>query len=114
MKGAMGLKMSNEEVDEYMSGLITAKESTLEGLEAECLDRWKALTADISKASEELTRARGLIERLQAGVQDMHGQRKAHVQLLIAAEEGRRNAKNPNLEVVKDLPKGETKVASEK
>lgn len=100
MEGPMGLKMSEQEVNDYMTRLVQAKESKLIGLEAECLARWKELTADIAQASNALQRAQAQVLQLTGAIQDMQGQRKSYVQLLIAAEEGRRNTDNPNLEVV--------------
>jgi uncharacterized protein YoxC len=106
MEGPLGLKMSEQEVNDYMTRLVQAKESKLEGLEAECLNRWKELTADIAQAANALQRAQAQVAQLTASIQNMSGQRQSYVTLLITAEEGRRNSANPNLELVEV---GETK-----
>lgn len=113
MEGPMGLKMSEQEVADYMTSLLQGK-AKVAGLEAECLSEWKAVTEGLAKGQEALTRAKAEVERLTATLQQMHGARQALVRMLIAAEEGRRNAANPGLEIVKDLPKGGTVVSSKK
>lgn len=99
MEGPLGLKMTEQEVNEYVNNLVQGKVK-VSGLELIALDEWRALTADIAKASESLNRARSEVERLSALTQQMHGGRQAIVRLLVASEEGRRNAANPNLELI--------------
>ena len=100
MQGDLGLnlKMSEQEVQQYMEGLL--QKSDLAGMESQCLYEWKRLTQDLGKLNEALVKAQQEVERLkQTGLQ-MQGQRAAYMQLLINAEEGRRNAAEPKLELV--------------
>jgi multidrug resistance efflux pump len=91
--------MTEQEVSEYVNSLVQGK-AKVSGFESMALDEWRELTADIAKASESLNRARSEVERLSALIQQMHGGRQAIVRLLVAGEEGRRNAANPNLELI--------------
>jgi len=90
MEGPMGLKMSEAEINEYMNALLGGKIKA-EGLEAVCVEQFKMLSNEIAQAHQSVQRLKAALE---AGVKDidrMNGRREAFVNLLVAAEEGRRN-----------------------
>ena len=100
MQGTLGLKMSEQEIQQYMEGLIKNEPKAWHHLEGQCFEEWKHLTQDLGRLNEALVKAQQEVERLkQTGLQ-MQGQRAAYMQLLINAEEGRRNAAEPKLELV--------------
>ena len=101
MEGPLGLKMSEKEQVEYMEGLIKAKDSGLVGAENIALSQWRDTTMEINKTVENLNKVQTEVKRLVGLVQQLHGQRMAYVQLLVASEEGRRNK---NLELVPKVP----------
>ena len=101
MSGPLGLKMSDEDQSEYLKSLLTEDGPKLEGMELQCLDNWKSVTQAMQQQGEELKKARAAVAQMEGLLQAHQGQRQAYVTLLIAAEEGRRNAANPNLSMVK-------------
>ena len=104
MEGIHGLKMSEQEIQEYMQGVVQGK-LDVTGMEATILEEWKGATQALNKAQEGVNKAKAEVERLSNVVQQLHGARQAHLSLLIAAEEGRRNAGNPKLGLVPNQPK---------
>lgn len=103
MHGPLGLKMSEEEIGEYLTGLLRSDQAgdlTLAGLERQCLDGFKEVAAEQAQKSTMLNRLRAQEKVLEADLQAASGRRQTYVQLLIAAEEGRRNAARKDLELV--------------
>jgi len=87
------VKMTEQEVNDYMTSLLQSS-ALASKLETECLEEWKRLTSEISKASEALNRAKSETERLSMAVQQMHGGRQTLLRLLVTEEEGRRRVKD--------------------
>lgn len=91
MQGPFGLKMSDQEASDYLQGLAGSKDPGIEGLEAECFRSWRQTVEESERASQRLGQARAQVAALERAVQALSGKARGFVELLIAAEEGRRN-----------------------
>ncbi len=106
------MKMDKQEAQEYMTALA-AKSDGLDGTEAICFTEWQEVVKNLEAAGKSLGQARAEAQRLDGVVKTLQGKRMALFDLLIASEEGRRNAANTNLELVPndEVPENERKTS---
>jgi len=105
MEGPMGLKMGEEEINEYVNGLLTGKLPTPEGLEGMCISKFKALSGEIAILQQRIQQHKAAFEAGLKDVDRLNGSREAYVNLLILAEEGRRNLQAVKEGKLKLVPK---------
>lgn len=85
------VKMGEEDANEYLNGLIQGKIIPIDGMEQNCVQRFRELTKGIEGAQQQEGKVRQQLVQISQDIIRLNGQREAFAQLLIMAEDERRS-----------------------
>jgi predicted nucleic acid-binding Zn-ribbon protein len=83
--------MTTDEANEYIQAVLGDKVA-VDGLEAEALKRFRQMSEEQGKANQRLTQINQEVVQLRDGIQRLQGQLDAYAQIIVSAEDARRDS----------------------